>query len=275
MLGSSIVALVLMTLILFLQLTDPRHGSPAVALLGVATFGSMAALCLRSFRRFLDSVAVNSAGIWYLPRKGQSTYISWCEIASVIANDTQQRMVLTDQAGTRSIRLEYQLSGFGRLREFVIGHTPSPSRTSTTTTNAFHRTWINKVILLGATAVLLLCAFASGRQGQLVSSLLFFGFAAFSAISITRDPTCVVIMNEGIAIKYPGWQRTIPFSTISRIELSDVYSRGNVWVAVVIERRQGRPIKLFRFREGSIALNDALQAAWRAPDADFDRNRPT
>lgn len=275
MLGSSIVALVLMALILFLPLTDPRHGSPVVALVGVAKFGSMAALCLRSFRRFRDSVAANSAGIWYLPRKGQSTYIAWCEIASVIANDTQQRMVLSDQAGTRSIRLEYQLTDFGRLREFVIGHTPSTTRTPVTTANAFHRTWINKGILLGGTAVLLLCAFASGRQGQLMPSLFLIGFAAFSVISITLDPTSVVIMKEGIAIKYPGWQRNIPFSAITRIAVTDVYSRGNVWAAVVVERRQGRPIKLFRFREGSIALDDALRSAWQAAGADPESVRPT
>jgi len=40
--------------------------------------------------------------------------------------------------------------------------------------------------------------------------------------------------------------------------------KGNVWAAVIINRQNGKPIKLFRFREGSIALRDALQSAWKA-----------
>jgi len=44
--------------------------------------------------------------------------------------------------------------------------------------------------------------------------------------------------------------------------------RGNVWVAVLIERRQGKPVRLFRFREGSVALHDALQSAYQSHGGD-------
>ena len=41
-------------------------------------------------------------------------------------------------------------------------------------------------------------------------------------------------------------------------------AKGNVWAAVIINRQNRKPVKLFRFREGSVALRDALQSAWKA-----------
>ena len=66
-------------------------------------------------------------------------------------------------------------------------------------------------------------------------------------------------------ITYPGWKQNIDFRTISGISLTDIaVGKGNVWAAVIINRQNDKPIKLFRFREGSIALRDALQSAWKA-----------
>ena len=70
------------------RLTDPAHASLVVVLPCVPLFGSFAALCLRSFKRLRDQVAVNSDGIWYLPRKGEPTFIVWHEVGSVSALDT-------------------------------------------------------------------------------------------------------------------------------------------------------------------------------------------
>jgi hypothetical protein len=68
-----------------------------------------------------------------------------------------------------------------------------------------------------------------------------------------------------VVIAYPGWRRTIDLHSITGISLKDIPdSKGNVWAAVIINRQNGKPIKLFRFREGSIALRDALQSAWHA-----------
>jgi hypothetical protein len=118
--------------------------------------------------------------------------------------------------------------------------------------------------LLGVTVVFLSFAWLSLHQGQPVPSLLFIGVAGLFLVALARDPTRVVITRETVVVKYLGWKRTIPFDTISGIVLADVQDRGNVWAAVIIERRQGGPLKLFRFREGSIALREALDSAWRS-----------
>jgi hypothetical protein len=81
-------------------------------------------------------------------------------------------------------------------------------------------------------------------------------------LAIRRDPSTVVITVEAVVIKYPGWGQTIPFNSIREIALHDVHLRGNTWAAVTMEKLEGRAIKLFRFREGSVALHHALHSAW-------------
>ena len=269
-LGSSLVCLGFVAFALALPRIHPVRASFAMELttelLCVAIFGSLATFGLRSFRHLRDSVAANSDGIWYLPRKGAPTFIAWGDVASVNAHDTQQRMVLGDATGGRGIRLEYQLEDFGRLREFVLSHTDATAQLHASATNVFHRTWINKVILLSGTAFFLLLAWLSHDRGQPWQPLLFIGCAYLSLGAILQDPVSVEITREAVVVQYPGWKTTIPFDAISGIALKDVRNRGNVWAAVVIERRHGRAVRLFRFREGSVALHDTLQSAWQSVD---------
>jgi hypothetical protein len=263
MLGSSLLFFGCVALALTWRVTDPADASLVVVLPCIVVFGAFAALCLRSFGRVRASIAVNSEGIWYLPRKREPIYVAWSDVARVRVQDTQQRLVLCDATGRRRIRLDYQLEDFVRLRDFVLRHTEA-TRLREPTTDVFHRTWINKCVLLGGAVPFLLFAWLSFRSGQPVPSLFFVGFAGLLLVALTRDPTRVVITREAVIIEYPGWKRTIHFEAISAIVLTDQQDRGNVWAAVIIERRQGEPLKLFRFREGSIALRDALDSAWRS-----------
>jgi len=57
------------------------------------------------------------------------------------------------------------------------------------------------------------------------------------------------------------WKRDIPFSDIGSVTLGDEFDRGNVWAVVTIVLTLGKPIKLYRFREGPLALADALKGA--------------
>jgi hypothetical protein len=272
-LGGAFLFLGFMIFVLALPLIEPSQASLAVELLGVTVSGSFATMCLRSFRRLRDSVAANSHGIWYLPRKGESTFIAWSDVASVNARDTQQRLVLTDATGSRSIRLEYQLEDFSRLRDLVLRNTASTRLHSTAATD-FHRTWINKGVFLCGTMLFIVFAWLSRAQGQPGPSFFFMGFAALSLVGIMRDPLRVLITSQAVVVKYPGWERTIPFADIGNITLAEVRNRGNVWAVVVIERRRGKPIKLFRFREGSVALHESLQSAWRSAGGDLESNHP-
>jgi len=74
----------------------------------------------------------------------------------------------------------------------------------------------------------------------------------------------MIVSGSALLIEYPGWRRTIPFTSVSKISLTNEYSRGNVWAVVVLEIRGGRTVKLLRCREGSLALHGAIESAWRS-----------
>jgi hypothetical protein len=141
-----------------------------------------------------------------------------------------------------------------------VSHTDPSTCLTVTAGIVFHRTLINKVVLLiFATAVSAL-VWLSFDQGQKGSGLFFAGVVGLLLVAVTRDPSQLEIMHDSIVIKYPVWQRTIAFSDIKSITLTDVSVRANVWAAVIIETKRSQSIRLFRFREGSLALNEALQA---------------
>jgi hypothetical protein len=248
-----------------MQLTRPSRGSWVLVLLLFLVFVPAAIYCTGAYRRFRDRVAVNAEGIWYLPKNGLFTFIAWSDIAEVKANDAMQRLIVTDASGSRTIRAEYQLGNFATLREFVLAHTKAPAR-NPVGQSMFHRSWINKIILLGFGFLMLAPAMAAYRQSAGSGFYLFVGLGACCFLLVVLDPLTLEVTQENVVIRYPAWTRTIPFSSIAGIKLDDVRDprNGNVWAAVVIERRKGRRIRLFRLREGSIALNDALQRAWSA-----------
>jgi len=265
MLGSALLfasAVVLCAVIL-----TRRHGV-VLAIVPLVAFGAISVLSFRSSLRLFDSVAVNSNGIWYVPRNGQLIFLAWHDIGAVVAQDVQQRLLIVDAAGQTTIRLEYQLAHFQRLRDFVLSHTSARTRVDTTPMTEFHRTWINKLVLLFFSAPLLVVAWAAEGQGQWGASVMLVVFATVLLLSITLDPLRVLVEPQAVVITYPGWKRKIPFSQITDISLTDESFRGNVFAAVVIRKSQGKPIKLYRFREGSLALYETLKAAWRRAGSD-------
>ena len=238
------------------------RGSVAIAICSLVAFGGFSALTLRAFFRFRDSVAVNREGVLYLPKSGEPKFISWSD-ADVRADDTGQRLVITDQAKTEKIRLEYQLENFSKLREIVLEHTASQIHRNAIGIRVFHRTWINKIILATFSLVFLLLSVAFVGQAAGGPSFFLLALGAAPVLLIVRDPLRVVITESAVVIEYPGWNRKIPFDSISGIEIKDVSDRGNTWAAVSIARKNQRPTMLYRFREGSLALSEALQSAWR------------
>ena len=267
LLGVALLCVALIASTVVMQLTKPERGSLLLVLLSAAVCGPGTALCIRSFSRFRDSVAVSSEGIWYLARSGKSIFIAWADVAEVKADDTMQRLILRSADGTRAIRAEYQLENFAALRDFVLAHAKELVHLNPSGISVFHRTWINKIVLTVFGVPLLLIAMQCYRQGVTDGFMATFLLGAYAVILIAFDPSSVRVGNEGVVIRYPLWKRTVPFEAITKIALKDESSRGNVWAAVVIETRQKRRISLFRFREGSIALNEALQSGWRACQA--------
>jgi len=247
-------------------MTDHRPGAIGLVVACVLLFGTLAAYCWRAQGRALDQFAVDETGIWRLPRKGAPLFIAWPDVGSVRADDTMQRLIVSDRSGAHAIWLEYQLDDFPTLRDYVLRHATSTPRANSAIGAVYHRTWINKGVILLLTAPFWVSApFAFLQDGPRTGAVyLVFAlvFVLPGAAVIMRDPSSLSIGTKRFVIHYPGWKREIPFSEIVSVALGDENTaNGNVWAVVVISLKHRKPIKLYRFREGSLALLQALQDA--------------
>ena len=267
MLGVTVICIGFIAFMVVMQLTRPERGSMVVVLLSFVMCGTGAIYCSRVARRSRDRIAVNSEGIWYLARNGPTSFIAWSNVATVKADDTMQRLILADGSGTTIIRAEYQLENFAALREFILSHTDALAHQAPLGTRVFHRSWINKIIFTVFGLPFLILSAQCYREGVAGGFYFTLAVGVYGILLIVFDPVSLKIDADGIVIKYPLWKRSISFDSVTGIALQYVSGRGsvgNVWAAVVIERRQKRNIKLFRFHPGSIALKDALESAWRS-----------
>lgn len=265
MLGSS---LLLASATVFCAVSFTGKHEAVLGIVSVVLLSSVSVLSFRSSLRLFDHVAVNSDGIWYVPRNRQFIFLAWHDVGTVVAQDVQQRLLIVDAARRTTIRLEYQLAHFPRLREFVLSHAPARPSGDTRPIPTFHRTWINKLVFLFFSVPPLLVAWTAAGQRQWGASVMFVVFATALLFSITLDPLRVLVEPQAIVIAYPGWKRKIPFSQVTDISLADESFRGNLFAVVIIRKSQGKPIKLYRFREGSLALYETLNAAWRGAGSD-------
>ena len=267
MLGVAILCLAFIACVVVMQLVRPERGSLMVVLLSFVVCGTGFAFSLKVLGYSRDRIAVSSGGIWYLRKNAPSTYMDWSDVAAVKANDTTQRLILADSSGRRTIRVEYQIERFAVLREFILSHKNALARQAPPGTGVFHRTWINKIILAIFGLPIWIMSAACYREGVAEGFYVTLVFGVCAVLAIAADPVSLTIGAEGLTIKYLLWSRSIPFASISGIALQDISSRGNVWAAVVIERKKKRKIRLYRFREGSLALKDALESAWHSSQA--------
>lgn len=260
--GSLFFGAAAIAMIVMLHAKPDAESAVVARLVGASIMAAFSFLAFRSFLRFRDGVAVDNTGIWYRPKKGIPTYIAWAEVAAVETHESMQRLVVRDLSGARRIRLEYQLENFAQLREFVLSHVSDAATCNGTPPGVFRRSRINKLVsfLFGIGSTFL---FRQGLHQQSTSLEVAGGVLAISLlVQIVLDPDSLVIGPDAILIRYPGWKRTIPISQITDVSMSDVTDgKGNVWAMVKIARAHGRPIKLFRFREGSIALYKAISTA--------------
>ena len=220
---------------------------------------------------------MNEKRILYTSWRGEETFIAWSDVSRLETRETGQRLGLLDNSQNKAIWIEYQLQNFSKFREYVLAHVPVQVHNAGAEIKEFHRSWVNKIGLsLVALAALFGAKLANenpsvrGTQGLVLMCLSFF---VLCLILVVMDPLRVLITDRALVIEYPGWRRAIPWNSITKVAIDQVQDRGNTWAAVIVDRQRGKPIKFFRFREGSLMLRNALQSAWENAPQEEDRSR--
>ena len=241
-----------------------RRGSATypMALFGVLLFGILAVFGASILRKLWDRIVIDSEGISYRQRRGGSTTIAWPDIATVTANDVKQRLVLADIGYGKTIKLEYQLEDFSRLRKRVLDHTHALVRERATEMTVFHRSPINTWIFICAPFALAIFWQAGHGAAPLAATLT--QFSVLMILGLARaafDPYRLTIGAAGVEITAFARTRRILFSEISSADAADISGNGNVWAGVVLNLYRDKPVRLFRYSEGSLALHEALNVA--------------
>lgn len=226
-----------------------------------AGFAALAAYLLWFLKSVHFEVRAAPEGIWQQTKTGGWLFLRWSDVARARANDFQGRLELADASGERTIKVDYAFSNSGRLLNMALAHV-RVSALAETRDGVFRRGRAEKVYRAIVASFLFWASWgayvdAAGTWGYIFAAGLAF------ALSILADPAAVLIEPEGIVVSYPGWRRHVRFSEIDAIELED-FKNLHRWLALVIRRRARRPIKIFRFKGGSLPVYSAAEAAWRA-----------
>ena len=216
----------------------------------------------RLLRRSFARIAVNSEGIWQR-RGGSTAFIAWNDLASVHANDTQQRLELTDGRGVVSLSVGYQIGSFERLRAYILSRLNAQTQRERPGTSVFRHSSDNQIVYATVAALLLFFAWHMQHNLGFPFSVCLVA-AVVMVFLVLREPTTLAISHGGVTVHYLIYQSDIPFSSIAAVDFSDLRYRGNVWAGVRITTHRGARIRLSRFREGSVAIYEALQEARKA-----------
>lgn len=227
----------------------------------LALFGAVS-LFQKNFSPFPDAIAVSAEGIWSLRSHGDTTYIAWSNVGAVAAFDLRQTLAITDTTGGTVI-IPYQIGRFKDLRAFVLEHTAA-ARLRSPLVTVFHRIWTVRTLMVALIAGAGLFAWFSAKHHRPEPLPLLIGVGIYCFVLLIREPATVKISTEAVIVTYFGWRRTIPLDDIVNVSLSDSYYKGNIRPTVTIWQRGGKSLDLISFREGSVALQDALSSAWEA-----------
>jgi YD repeat-containing protein len=236
-------------------------------------FALVAELDWRLFRRSRDRVAVNEEGIWSI-RGGQVGFLSWRNILHLRANDAAQRLELVGPDESNVISIDYQLREFERLRDFVLARIPESALLQNTAMTAFHRASDTRMVYLGLAAFLVLIALMVHGQVRGPEYLIPVFLAIFPFGMALAEPASLTVERDSFVIHYVTHQRSIPFSSVENISFSNLRFRGNIWTAVMVALRRSKSLRLTRFSEGSVALYEALRAAWKSAAAEQGFSMP-
>jgi hypothetical protein len=247
-------AFVMVALLPVYQPNKPALGPMAFCLPG---FGGFVALSVYGFLACRAKIAITDEGIWSVTPRKPTVFLNWREISRIEEHRFKQRLVLSDSGGLRQIKVEYQLEEFDELRRIILSRATarSPLVGSPTVFHGGNRLYVQ----IGVTALIFLAFAIFAYHQKAHSGAIFFGaFAVLALATMLNLPLSLRLLDDGLIFVSPLGRRQIRYADIRGLDLRNETVRGNSF-AVVLIQTDGKPLRLAGFKEGSIALYEALR----------------
>lgn len=220
-------------------------------------YGALVVLFIREWKRRNYLIRTSSEGIAAYPSNSEVTYIRWQDIATIRESSVLERLMVVDK-NNKSLTVGY---GIDRPNEFLrvlianLAHLANEYCSFT----QFHRTPHVHAFLLGAFVFTVLFATLALFSIGYFYAAFFFAFGLLVVVVMLFEFTGVQLGDKSITIRFPLWRKTVNLSRISNLTIevtSD--TKGKSGPCVLLTLSNGKVIKLFGLREGTIALYIAL-----------------
>ncbi|HEX2438496.1 MAG TPA: hypothetical protein VHT71_09305 [Methylomirabilota bacterium] len=236
-------------------------GIHVLGLVGFLVFAGTAYHSLRVARRApARAVTIDGDGLWLTMSPKERGLVPWRAIRGFRERFMTQRLELVDGRRRALISLEYQLTGFERLRAIVLARTAAVARPRAQSVS-FSRSVAHHAIALGC-----VIGFAAMAWYLRAGSWVVSGLGLLLVVVVAREyltTVCkVVVSPAGVHVAYPGRGRTVPVSEIASLQLADLLDMGMRRSEVhLLIRGARRPIRLSGLGESSLELYQVLAKA--------------
>lgn len=231
----------------------------ALSLVGMALFGILGWYSYRSLRQLpMAAVSVDNDGLWPAHIPKDRALVRWDRVHSVREHPFMQRLDLLDMGGNVLVKLEYQLSEFGKLRVLIADKLPRSQDTAAP--SVFRKKPAYHLINICA----LLCFLMLGLYVGKTRLLIGYGGALLIVLGGLREylttVTRIAFDREFVAIGYPVRTRTFRREEIGEILVGEQYRWGGQHSVVTILVKDGREaIRLNALGVGGTELYQRLR----------------
>jgi hypothetical protein len=168
-----------------------------------------------------------------------------------------------NRSGDRKINLEYQLENFDYLREIILERARNRTTSGSVPVVFYRPSWI-LIPFVGIGLFFGWLAYVLFRGSKQPEAWVALGFALLVAFILLIQPVAIRILDDRVIFQYVCWRKSIGFDKISRVTLQNVCGSHDARIpTVIIERINGRPIKVAGLHGGSIGVYEALLSVWK------------
>ncbi|MBT1452504.1 hypothetical protein KJ365_16600 [Glaciecola sp. XM2] len=209
-------------------------------------FGFFSIVTWRTLKAYLIAdLSADSLGLWPSHKTRKEGLVKWKDIASFKERSLWQCLDLFDAEGNKVLQVNYKLDGFNQLRERLTKHLIEGYQScNNKLQNEFSKSyWYHALHILG----IVLFAWLGTVLGGNGNILLGYGIMSFLVFAVIyeylKTPFKVTINESRVVISYPYKKHQLPLRTITSVDLTDEFHKGNrlpevqVWVSGVVAEK--------------------------------------